>query len=73
MNDPRFQLPSTVNEKFDLSNGSSEGSDSHSSDFDESVKIPCSAIQPLLESITARDILINEELIVNYNRGKINC
>ena len=68
-NDPTFKLPSKVKEKISSSGVSSEESDPDISDSDESVEMANCLIQSLLEVVTARDIEINEELTVNYNRA----
>ena len=68
MNNPTFKSPSQVNEKNNSSDVSSEESDSDISDSNESVEIANWVIQPLLDVVTARDIEINEELTIKYNR-----
>ena len=48
MNDPSFKYPSTIKDKINLTDGSSEGIDSHSSDSDKSVEMPNCVIRPLI-------------------------
>ena len=64
-----IMLPSKLKEKNDTSDVMSDKSDLDIIDSDESVEKPNCSIHPLLEVVTARDIEINEELTVNYNRA----
>ena len=59
MNDPNFKISSTVKNK----------SDSDESASDKSIIQPNCVIQPFLEVITARDIEINEGLLIGYNHN----